>query len=93
MANGTRPPRPSGVRGKPWGAVVRLRCTFWEGTGPWPGDFIVTDAGSAYCVMHPRLSREGRGSITCQKVDPLSIPHDATVHRWEWNRRTRKVRS
>lgn len=77
----------------PIGATVTIApYDFWgEGDGPAPGDFLLSQGGSAYAVLDAREGRRrGRYRLTCRKVEPSEVPAEAATFSLQWSRRDRR---
>lgn len=77
----------------PIGATVTIApYDCWgDGIGPEPGDYLLSQGGSAYLVVQAHETRRrGRYRLVCQKVAPAAVPPDATAFSLVWSRRDRR---
>ena len=89
------------VRGAPIGREVKMRMEHWDGPWPEPGDYFVSEAGSAYLIDQIRAARPGSKSTVftsvCIKVREenarrAEAEDGARVHPIVWAKRRKSNR-
>jgi hypothetical protein len=74
-----------------------MRCEWWDGPLPEPGDFLRTEAGSCYLIDDWRPARPGSqslGTFVCVRLERDAVAASQEgVYEWAFARRERGRRS
>lgn len=70
---------------RPVDSFVKLHYSSWEGTGPEPGDHLVTKRGRRYLIL--RVSGK---TLHCQVVASNEKPQGKECQ-WRWSARSKRL--